>query len=247
MLNALDATPMSYDAAGNLTARLDGPTQNYDDADQLTAINGSAITRIGTTSATGSTSNTLTLTLPTGIQNQDQALLAVSLPDGKSHYQRPRLQPRPHARSGGTKPGQIAIYRRTLNAADTTLAISFQGKFDKTAVLGVYRNVDPANPIRDATGNGNVAASLTMAGVNGEPKDQPVLLAGATGTAGTWTPPSNMTVRANKTGATTDAVLIDQPLTASGSSGTRTAAHSASTALSGVLLTLKPVSTHSVE
>jgi len=52
-----------------------------------------------------------------------------------------------------------------------------------------------------------------------------------------------MTTRVQKAGGTTDAAIADQPLTAAGVTGSRTATHSVSTQLVGALITLRPAQT----
>ncbi|HEU5270575.1 MAG TPA: DUF6531 domain-containing protein [Jatrophihabitans sp.] len=246
-LTGVDTTSYGYDPANNLTKRLDNTRQIYDAANQLGAVTTNpAISLVGTASAGDSTSSALTLTLPSGITAGDQVLAAASLANGKS-VTTPTGYTVIGTYASGTanSAGKIVVFRRTVAAGDTSVTFSFQGKIAKTVTLAVYRNVHPTNPI-DATSSGATAAGTTVAAASQSPAalgDQLVMIAGASGTAGTWTMPTGMTTRVQKAGGTTDATIADQPLTATGATGDRTATHSASTQLVGALITLRPAQT----
>jgi RHS repeat-associated protein len=241
-LNSIDASSLTYDAAGNLTKGLDGLTRSYDKSGELTSATGPTIARVGTSSASGSSGSTLTLSLPAGIQANDQAIVAVSFPDGKTITGFTGYTLVATYKSGGTKAGQVAIYRRTLTAGETTATVSFQGKFDKSAVLGVYRNVDPNNPVRAVAGGGSggLSAAVLVNGVTANKGDQLIWLSGANVTAGTWTPPSEMTLRQAEAGTSTDAMLADETLSTDGATGMRYATHSTAATLSAALVALRP-------
>lgn len=243
-LTGVDTTSYSYDPANNLTKRQDNTRQIYDAANELAAVTTNpAISLVGTASAGDSTSSSLTLTLPTGTATGDQVLVAASLANGKSVTTPTGYTLLGSYASGtGNSAGKIVVFRRTVVAGDASVSVSFQGKIAKTVTLAVYRNVHPTSPI-DAISSGATAAGTTVAATSQSSTalgDQLVMIAGASGTAGTWTAPTGMTTRVQKAGGTTDAAIADQPLTATGATGSRTATHSASTQLVGVLLTLRP-------
>jgi RHS repeat-associated protein len=246
-LTGVDTASYSYDPANNLTKRLDNTRQIYDAANELATVTANpAISLVGTASAGDSTSSALTLTLPTGTTIGDQVLAAASLANGKSVTTPTGYTIVGTFTSGtGNTAAKIVVYRRTVGAGDTSATFSFQGKIAKTVTLAVYRNVHPTNPI-DATSSGSTAAGTSVAAASHTATalgDQLVMIAGASGTAGTWSMPGGMTTRVQKTGGTTDTAIADQPLTATGATGARTAAHSPSTQLVGVLVTLRPAQT----
>ena len=246
-LTGVDTASYSYDPANDLTKRPDNARQLSDAANELAAVTTNpAISLVGTASAGDSTSSALTLTLPTGTTAGDQVLVAASLANSKSVTTPTGYTLLGSYASGtGNSAGKVVVFRRTVVTGDTAVSVSFQGKIAKTVTLAVYRGVHPTNPI-DATSTGATAAGTTVvaaAQTATASGDQLVLIAGASGTAGTWTAPAGMTTRVQKTGSTTDAAIADQPLTATGQTGSRTATHSVSTQLVGVLLTLRPAQT----
>lgn len=243
-LTSVDGTSYSYDSANNLTKRLDNSRQLYDAANELAAVTSNpAIALVGTASAGDSTSSALTLSLPTGTTAGDQVLVAASLANSKSV-----TTPTGYTVVGtytagtGNSAAKVVLFRRTVAAGDSSVAVSFQGKIAKTVTLAVYRNVHPSNPI-DAVSAGATAAGTsvaTAAQTTTALGDQLVMIAGTSGTAGTWTMPTGMTTRVQKAGGSTDAAIADQALTATGSTGGRTATHSTSSQLVGVLVSLRP-------
>lgn len=244
-LTGIDATTLTYDDAGNLTKRPDGLMQVFDRASQLTKVSGPSITYVGGSSASSPTSSSLTLAMPSGVQDRDQAVVAVTFPAGKSITGFPGFTLISNPTSGGTKGSEVALYRKTLAAGESSATVSFKGKFDKSAVLAVYRNVDPTTPVRSQQygNNGGVAgSSLTIGSLNAVKGDRLLWVAGAYGTPGTWTPPSAMTPRQSKASSSTDVALADEALEADGATGSRTASHSTSAAIAGVLVALRPVS-----
>jgi RHS repeat-associated protein len=246
-LTGVDTSTYGYDPADNLTKRLDNTRQIYDAANELGAVTTNpAISLVGTASAGDATSSALTLTLPAGTTPGDQVLVAASLANSKS-VTTPTGYTLigSYASSPGNSAGKIVVFRHTVAAGDTAVTFSFQGKIAKTVTLAVYRNVHPTNPI-DTTSSGATAAGTSVVAASQSPAaigDQLVMIAGASGTAGTWTMPTGMITRVQKAGGTTDAAIADQPLTAAGATGSRTATHSVSTQLAGALITLRPAQT----
>ncbi|HEY3567277.1 MAG TPA: DUF6531 domain-containing protein [Thermoanaerobaculia bacterium] len=246
-LTGVDSALYTYDTADNLIQRLDGTQQVYDAADEVAAtVTAPAISLVGTASAGDSTSSSLTLTLPTGTAAGDQVLLAATLPNGKS-VTTPTGYTVVGTYTSGTSntAAKLVLYRRTVVAGDTSVTVAFQGKIAKTAALAVYRGVHTASPI-DVTSSGSTAAgtSVTVASLSSTAvRERLVMIAGASGTAGTWTLPATMTARVQKTGGTTDAAIADQALTTAGATAQQTATHSTSTQLVGVLIALRPAQT----
>jgi RHS repeat-associated protein len=246
-LTGVDSALYTYDTADNLTQRLDGAQQVYDAADEVAAmVTAPVIALVGTASAGDSTSSSLTLALPTGTAAGDQVLLAATLPNGKS-VTTPTGYTVVGTYTSGTSntAAKLVLYRRAVVAGDTSVTVAFQGKIAKTVALAVYRGVHTTSPI-DVTSSGSTAAgtSVTVASLSPTAvRDRLVMIAGASGTAGTWTLPAMMTARVQKTGGTTDAAIADQALTTVGATAQQTATHSTSTQLVGVLIALRPAQT----
>ncbi|WP_162259427.1 RHS repeat-associated core domain-containing protein [Phycicoccus sp. Soil803] len=235
-LKTVDNQTAQYDGNGNLTTRLDGVKQAYDPASQLSGNPAAPITPVGSSSTSNSNATTLTLTLP-AVQAGDLAVLYVSYPAGKTLTGPAGATERGTYLSGGSKPGNLGVYTKTLTSTDTSITVSFQGKFDKSAAVTVYRNVNPVNPVGTVTGAFNAAGtSTTVQSFATQPGNRLVWGAGAYGTAGTWTPPSGTTARTSKTGSSTDVAVADQETTGS-PTGAMAATHTTSAALTtGVLL-----------
>src|SRR5262249_40744896 len=135
---------------------------------------------------------------------------------------------------------KVEVFRRTALASDQSVSVAFSSSAKKAVTVSVYRGVDPVNPIDTSSsasttaGTSVVAPSLTTAAAN----EELVLMSGATntGTAGTFSAPSGMTMRAQQAGGTTlsDGVA-DQSATSAGSTGTRTATYNKTANLVGVL------------
>jgi RHS repeat-associated protein len=245
-LTGVDSSTYGYDAADNLSQRLDGTTQAHDAAHQLNVASPAPISLVGTTSAGGSTSTSLTLTLPTGTTTSDQILLAVTMPSSKTISTPTGYTPVGTYSSGtANSSAKVAVYQRTAVAGDASVTVSFQGKFDKTATLAVYRGVSPLTPV-DTTSSGAAAPGTTVTApsintaLGGE---RLVWIGGASGTAGAWTIPTGMTSRVQRTSTSTDGVLADQALTTVGATGARAGTHSTSTQLVGAIVALRPAGT----
>jgi RHS repeat-associated protein len=246
-LTSVDTATYGYDAADNLTKRLDNTQQVFDVANEVAAAaTNPPISLVGTASAGDATSGSLTLALPAGTAPGDQMLLAATLANGKS-VTTPAGYTVIGTYNSGTSntAAKVVLYRRTVAAGDSSVTVSFTGKIAKTVALAVYRGVHTTNPIdvvssgATAAGTSVTAASLAATAV----RDRLVMVTGASGTAGTWSMPADMTARVQRTGGTTDAAIADQALTAVGASGARTATHSTSTQLVGVLVALRPAQT----
>ncbi|HJQ01310.1 MAG TPA: RHS repeat-associated core domain-containing protein [Jatrophihabitans sp.] len=246
-LRSVDNAPLAYDAADNPTTLTSGYTQSYDAANQLTGTG--HITLVGTASAGAATTpNTLTINLPAGTAAGDQIVVAATLGYGKTvstptgYTATPGS---PFVSGTSNTSAQLAVFRRTAVAGDTSVSLAFSTKTAKSVVIAVYRGVDPASPIdaapvtaSAAPGSSIVLPSITTS-IGG---DQLVALQGAIGaaTAGTWTTPV-LTERVQQSGGTTAvAALADQAALPRGATGTRTATFSTSTQLVGALIALRP-------
>lgn len=243
-LKDVDATNFAYDPADNLTALTDGTLQNFDSANQLASTSNIAL--VGTGSAASGNTTSLAVTLPTGTLANDQILVTATLPYGKS-VSTPTGYTVIGTYSSGTAntSAKVVVYRRTAVAGDTSVTVSFTGKYDKAVTVAVYRGVSTSAPI-DVSSSGSTAGgtsvtapSVTTTAAAG----RLVMIEGATAAnaAGTWTSPSGMTTRVQQaSGSAVGAAIADQPLGAAGATGTRAATYSQSAQLVGVLLALRP-------
>ncbi len=237
-----------YDASGDPT-QLARANQSFNAAHQLTSQT-STVTRVGTTSAGDNGSgSTLTLTLPTGLQANDQILLAVDLPGNQSIKTTPSGYTKVGSYSSGTGASntQLVLYRRTAVAGDASVTVTFSKTFAKAATIVVYRGVNPVTPI-DVSSNGTTVSgqSVTAPSVTTTKAGDELLLAlGAQSSAtGSWTAPSQMTTRvAQAGGPTVNEALADQALTSPGATGSETATFSTSGSLAAALVALEPAQT----
>ena len=243
-LSGVDAATYAYDQADNLTKRLDNTAQSFDAADELTGTTAPAISLVGTASAGDATSSSLSMSLPSGTTAGDQVLVVATLPNGKTI-----TGPTGYATVGtytsgtGSTATKIVVFDHTVTATDgPVVTVSFQGKIAKSVAVAVYRGVDPTTPI-DVTASASTTAgtAVTVPSVTSSlTGEQLVMVDGSASTAGTWSAPTGMTRRVQQAGGTTDTAILDQPLATAGATGTRTATHSVSTQLVGVLLALRP-------
>ncbi len=237
-----------YNASGDPT-QLGQANQSFNAAHQLTSQT-STISRVGTTSAgDNGTGATLTLTLPTGVQANDQILLAVNLPGNQSIKTTPSGYTKIGTYSSGTGASntQLVLYRRTAQAGDSNVTVTFSKTFAKAATLVVYRGVNPITPI-DVSSSGTTVSgqSVTAPSVTTTKSGDELVLAlsAQSSTAGTWTAPSQMTTRVSQAGGPTVAgALADQALTSAGSTGSQTATFSTTASLTAALLALEPAQT----
>lgn len=247
------ASSFAYDAADNLSRFPDGRTQSFDAANELTATR-SAIEPVwsGAFSEIG-LSSSLPLTFP-ATQPGDQILIAVASPNDGSP---PNTPPgytliRSHYTCACANSAHMAVYRRTSPGGDTATTITFGKLKAKSAVVAVYRGVDPVNPVDESPGassvgtvNGGTSALIPPVTPT-VPGARLVLLEGSAQhiTNGWFTPPAGMTQRAHQTTTGFAAAgVADQPWPEPVATTTGTLSFSASAAIVGSLLTLRPAAT----
>lgn len=235
----------SYDASGDPT-QLAQATQTFNAAHQLSSQT-STISRVGTTSAgDNGTGSTLSLTLPSGVQANDQILLAVTLPGNQTIKSTPSGYTQVGSYNSGTGASntQLVLYRRTAQTGDSSATVTFSKTFAKAATLIVYRGVNPVTPI-DASSNGTTASGTSVIApsvTTTKATDELVLALGANSSAaGTWTAPSQMTTQRSQAGGPTIATAVaDQALTSAGSTSSRTATFSTTGSLVAAMVALQP-------
>jgi RHS repeat-associated protein len=238
------STAYGYDAADNPTTRPTSVSQIFDPANELLASTSSpAISYIGAASAGDATNKTLTLTLPTGTAAGDTVIAAITLDNNKSATL-PTGWTSVGTFTSGTSnsSAKVLVYDHTVASGETSVTVTFSAKFAKSVALSTYRSVHPSTPI-DVTASGLAAPGTSVTAPSVTPtavNDRLLLVTGADGVAGTWTAPTGMTTRVQKTGGTTDVGIADQALSGLTATGTRTASHSGSTTqLVGAMVTLK--------
>jgi len=244
-LKTQDSSNFSYDAADNPTKLLNGTTQAFDAANQLTGTP-SDITFVGSTTAGNNSTNSLTLNLPAGTTAGDQVILAVTLEKQKT-VTTPAGYTIVSTTNSGTANNstKLIVYRHTTQPGDTSVALTFNTTSTKSAVLAAYRGVDANNPV-DAISSAGLEGTKTVqvpsvtTTANGT---RLVNLAGEINTAGTWTAPNGMTSRAVASGGTSRTLVADEPITTAGATGTRTDTFSVNAKLVGALVALRPTVT----
>lgn len=247
-LNTASTGSYTYDASGDPT-QLAQAAQTFNAAHQLTS-QAPTISRVGTSSAgDNGTGSALTVTLPSGVQPNDQILLAVTLPGNQTIKSTPSGYTQIGSYNSGTGASntELVLYRRTAQTGDTSVTVTFSKTFAKAATLIVYRGVNPVTPI-DANPIGNSASGTSVAApsvTTTKAADELVVALGANSSAtGTWTAPSQMTTQRSQAGGPTIAnAIADQALTSSGPTGTRTATFSTTGSLVAATLALQPAQT----
>jgi hypothetical protein len=140
---------------------------------------------------------------------------------------------------------RIVVLRRAAVAGESTVTIP-TGYIGKTAVAIAYRGLDPTAPVIATTTASVGGTSLTVPGLTpGVAGARLVFFTAAQGqsTAAGWTPPAGMTEVGDVNTLQWIGVAADeQLLIASTATGTRTAVFGQSSALSGVLVALRPAS-----
>ena len=201
-----------------------------------------AISLIGTAAVSGK-STSLTLTLPTGAQVNDQVFVATTEPSSTtvtapSGY----TSVASVSSTGGSTPSTTTVYRHTVASGDTSVTLSYSSKKTaQAAVLGVYRGIDPSTPVDVfQTGAASSATTLTAPSVTTTyAGERLAVFQGAAGSfsAKTWTAPSGTTeqVQSNAT-ANASMGMADQTLGAAGATGTRVSTFGSSANLTTVML-----------
>jgi RHS repeat-associated protein len=140
------------------------------------------------------------------------------------------------------------LYTHTVVSGDTGVTLSYSSAAPKSAVVAVYRGVNPTTPVdvdSTATTTSGTALSLTAITTT-KAGDQLVGVAGAgqESSGVTWTSPSGMTIRASDNGASGIALALFDGAgpVAPGSTGAKGATASASGQLAGVFVALSPAS-----
>ena len=148
----------------------------------------------------------------------------------------------------GATNDKLELWRRTATGGEQSATVSVD-KTDhtKAVVAAIYRGVDPSNPVDafDASFNALASTSVTVPSVSAsEANDELVMLQGALDntSSATWIAPSGMIERQQETTNLVSAAFADQPLPATGATGSRTTSLNlgGSASLSAVVIALRP-------
>jgi RHS repeat-associated protein len=206
------------------------------------------ISMVGTVTASGKATS-LRLTLPSGVQVNDQVIVASTQPSTTTVTAPSGYTQVATVTSGGTSPlAKTTVFRHAVATGDTSVTLTYStGTTAQSVVLGVYRGVDPNQPI-DVTAIASAAASTSVTAPSVTPtyaSDRLLVFQGAVGTfsGSSWTAPTGTVERAqiNAT-ANVSSGLADQPIP-SGATGSRSSAFGSSANLTAIEVTLAPVHT----
>lgn len=245
-LTNFDTDSYAYDPADNLTTLTDGTARTFNNANQLSKSGQTApITFVGAAQTAGDRS--LSAQMPAGTQAGDLAIVAVVHTSDKTTDPIPgyTLVGDYFANGVAISDPVVHIYRRTLDGTETTIDVTAKGKFEKTLVASVYRDVNPTNPIGDIatsprrTLENEVQIDPVDVGVVGE---RLVTIVGSQYQTGTWATPTGNTERAQIAFGTTDSAIFDREATTTGSPST-VVTHSTYTYPIGITMTLRPTGT----
>ncbi len=200
------------------------------------------ISRVGTATASGKATS-LRLTLPSGVKANDQVFLASTQPSTTTVTTPTGYSIVASVTSGGSSPlAKTVVYRHTVVAGDTSVSLTYStSSTAQSAVLAVYRGVDPSLPVEvSATASSAAATSVAAPSVSAAyAGDELVVFQGAAGTfSGTsWAAPSGMSEQAQvNTTANTSTGVADQTLSNAGTTGTRKSTYGKSANLTTVIL-----------
>ncbi len=243
-------TPFTWDTAASTPLLLSDGTTDYIYGANGTPIEQEtvrpAISLVGESSASGATGTTsLTVNLPSGVQAGDQVFVDSTQSSGTVVTAPSTYTLVKSVASGGTTPkAGTSVFRHTVVPGDTSVILTYSGTTSvKAVVVADYRGVDPSLPVdvvasaSTAGGTTVVAPSISAAYAN----DQLLIFQGARGTfsSSTWTAPSGTTEQVQiNSRANVSAGLADQPLSASGPTGTRTSTFGVSANLTTVILAI---------
>ena len=221
-LETVGGEALRYDTADNLTA-LGDRVQSFDVDGELAAVH--RITHVGTTKFVQSSVPDVTLTLPAGIQADDQIFLIASMPVAQSVAAAPGGYTHVTTKAGGSS--KTAVYRRTAVGGETSATMKFSGNgvYDKSMIAVVYRGVDTAQPVAavQTAATANKEFTIAVGSMDAiRPGSRLLVAESAVGTgAPRWAQPTGMQERADARGISLTSAAGDQLLYATGPTGTR--------------------------
>ena len=208
------------------------------------ATTADTINLVGTSTATdGGGTTTLSLSLPSGIEADDELLVTVTSAESTT----------PSTPSGWTVVSDVTgnswdprlmVFSKTAVGTETTFTTNLGGYVNAMASAAVYRGVNPTTPIDQTSGTTNDASTITAPAITASVAGEKLVLAeGATGnsSAESWTPPTGYTQETDiNSSPWWSSALADTTLSSSGSSGSPTAAFGMTADLAAALIGLEP-------
>ncbi|MET7402568.1 hypothetical protein ABZS66_54720 [Dactylosporangium sp. NPDC005572] len=203
------------------------------------------ITQVGTASIITDPGSQLTYrhALPAAVRPGDQIIAAVELYDDEPVPTVAGFTLVAAATGGGGFRPRTLVFRRTAQAGDTDVVVTFADYGASSSAVIVYRGVDRSSPVVAATtGYNGGGATLTVPGLGAPAGSRLVLVAGVCSneTAGAWAGASGgMAVRAGVSARPWTGIVLFDQAAAGGATGTRTVSRDAGAHQSGVLLALR--------
>ena len=241
-------TPFTWDVSGTIPRLISDGTSQYVygpgglPLEQITSR--PAISLVGSPVSTSGKATSLTLTLPSGVQANDQVFVASTQPSTTTVTAATGYSSVTSVTSGGSSPlATTTVFRHTVAAGDTSVTLTYSSRQTAQAMaLVVYRGIDPTTPVDVFQSAYSTSATTTVTAPSVSPSfanDELLVVQGATGSfsSSSWTAPSAMTERIQNNATRTVSVgIADQGLTASGATGTRTSTLSTTGNLDTVIL-----------
>ena len=197
-------------------------------------------TLVGTGSAAGKSAS-LTVIFPSGVQANDQVVVASTQPSSTSVTAPSGYSQVASVTSGGASPqAATTVFTHKVATGDVSVTLSYSsGSTAQAVALAVYRGLDPTLPV-DVTSVGSAAAagSVTAPSLStGYSNDELVVFQGAVGSfskSATWTAPTGTTERAQTSTSNASTGVSDETLGSGGATGTITSNFSSSANLATV-------------
>ncbi|WP_238019604.1 hypothetical protein KZZ52_27740 [Dactylosporangium sp. AC04546] len=229
-------------SAGPAPGSVPGPAATTGPAPLAVAA---AITVVGTPTVVTDPGTGLTHrhTLPSAVRAGDQLIAAVELYDGEPVPSVAGFTLVAAATGGDGYRPRTLVFRRTAQAGDTAVVVTFGDFAAETSTVVVYRGVDPAAPVvAVTTGYNDGSATVSVPGLSAPAGSRLVLVAGVCSneTAGAWTGASaGMTLRAGTSARPWTGLAVFDQTAGGGATGSRTVSRDGAAHQSGVLLALR--------
>ena len=204
-----------------------------------------SILLVGTVTASGNATS-LRLTLPSGIQPNDQVVVASTQPSTTTVTAPSGYTQVATVTSSGSSPlATTTVFRHAVVSGDTSVTLTYStSSTAQAAVLTVYRGVNPSQPV-DVSATASAAASTSVTGpsvTTTMANDQLLMFQGGVGTfsGSSWTAPSSTTERAqNNSTANVTSGVADQLISTAGATGTRVSTFGQSANLTTIVVALE--------
>ncbi len=244
-LTQVDESAFGYDDADNLVSMLDGSTQEFDAAHQLTKKS-TSVQRVASLAVTDQLHNEVTTSYGMVADSGDIAIVAVATPAAETATMDTPWVQLATKTAGTTK---LTVFYKPITQ-DQVVKVRFSGGglYPKSVGAALYRGVDPTAPLIVDHGTAGTVADTTVT-LGSRTADARlstrVIAAAEVGTAanktGTWTAGAGVEVHAQAVPAVSTALaLADQKLVGLGPTGSTTMTYSTSANLAAVDLVLRP-------